>query len=182
MSDGLLDAAREIERLSEKATPRPWHHNATPRNGARAIWNTRGDESEVDDGLMICVCPIGTSSPPKETVDANMRFIVAACNHAPALARALVEQDKRIKELEAKAAPAPTPRTYERGVRDAMEAALKVTDEYTDKKWAEYKKGHGPNRADPYTEGQSDGAEQVGEKISVALSSLLGEKGADARD
>lgn len=87
MSDDLLDAAREIERLADKATPRPWGYDL---NGTIA----RVEDAEWEE----TVCRIPGSNSEMDHDDAA--YIVAACNHAPALARALVEQAERIKELE----------------------------------------------------------------------------------
>lgn len=46
----------------------------------------------------------------------------------------------------------------------ALEDAAKLCDEYADTKWQAYKHGpiNGDERADPHTEGLSDGAESCG--------------------
>jgi hypothetical protein len=53
-------------------------------------------------------------------------------------------------------------RQLERENRDLREATIeecaKICDEYALKLWKEYKTGHGPERANPNTQGESDGA------------------------
>lgn len=45
------------------------------------------------------------------------------------------------------------------------ERLAKVCEDYSSKKWDEYKRGFGPGRADPHWQGQSDGATDCADAI-----------------
>ena len=53
--------------------------------------------------------------------------------------------------------------------REENEACAKVCDDEALEAWKAYKIGHGPGRADPRTEGMSDGAEILAEKIRARM-------------